>query len=212
MGRGRSQPTRGGQAWAPLAGPMAGQGPGRANGQRGRGWFCVFKNRLYPDHCYSMPLVVCIQESMLIDVNVLGHIFFVAVILFIDALFIVFISVILSLPMDDMIGTESGAHWSSNEEDMVQGVEKIAHMKTHAREWPAKRNQYPPPIPLLARSANLQGRMPWVLTRHYDHGKLILREEPVRHHEYFEAYREDSRLFSGSDLSRQFSILPIPCR
>ncbi|OWM90232.1 hypothetical protein CDL15_Pgr006553 [Punica granatum] len=99
-----------------------------------------------------------------------------------------------SLLMDDVIGTESGVYFSPNEEDSVLGVQKIAYRKNHAREWPAKRNELPPPIPLLVRTANLRGRMPWVMTRHYGHGKLILRVEPVRRHEYFEVYRGNGRL------------------
>ncbi|KAJ9167061.1 hypothetical protein P3X46_021740 [Hevea brasiliensis] len=56
-------------------------------------------------------------------------------------------------------------------------------------------NGFPPPIPLLARTGNLPSHMPWVLRRFYtDDGRLILREERVKHHEYFQAHRCNGRL------------------
>ncbi|CAK7347087.1 unnamed protein product [Dovyalis caffra] len=59
----------------------------------------------------------------------------------------------------------------------------------------AKKKEFPPPIPLLARTANLPSHMPWVLKRYYtSDGRLILREEKVRHHEYFRAHRSNGRL------------------
>ncbi|GMY17231.1 protein PFC0760c [Fagus crenata] len=55
--------------------------------------------------------------------------------------------------------------------------------------------EFPPPIPLLARTENLPCHMPWVLKRHYtSDGRLILTEEKVKHHEYFRAHRADGRL------------------
>ncbi|BFG19219.1 hypothetical protein CerSpe_054950 [Prunus speciosa] len=58
------------------------------------------------------------------------------------------------------------------------------------------KREYPPTIPLLAQTGNLRGRMPWILTKHYDHsnGRLVLKGEKVKHHEYFEVHREDGRL------------------
>ncbi|KAK7321149.1 hypothetical protein VNO77_31465 [Canavalia gladiata] len=54
---------------------------------------------------------------------------------------------------------------------------------------------FPPPIPLLARTQNLASHMPWVLKRYYtSEGRLILKEEKVRHHEYFQAHRANGRL------------------
>ena len=54
---------------------------------------------------------------------------------------------------------------------------------------------FPPPIPLLARTQNLASHMPWVLKRYYtSEGRLILKEEKVRHHEYFRAHRANGRL------------------
>ena len=58
-----------------------------------------------------------------------------------------------------------------------------------------RQREFPPPIPLLARTENLPCHMPWVLKRHYtSDGRLILTEERVKHHEYFRAHRADGRL------------------
>nr|XP_029117019.1 uncharacterized protein LOC114912866 [Elaeis guineensis] len=55
--------------------------------------------------------------------------------------------------------------------------------------------RFPPPIPLLARTANLSCHMPWVLKRTYkEDGSLVLKEVRVKHHEYFRACRENGRL------------------
>ncbi|PIA48014.1 hypothetical protein AQUCO_01400540v1 [Aquilegia coerulea] len=57
-----------------------------------------------------------------------------------------------------------------------------------------KKKEFPPPIPLLARTGNLPCHMPWVLKRCYTNGRLVLREVPVKHHEYFKADRSNGRL------------------
>ncbi|TYI21582.1 hypothetical protein ES332_A06G046900v1 [Gossypium tomentosum] len=68
------------------------------------------------------------------------------------------------------------------------------------REIRVKRGQrckkeFPPPIPSLARTENQPPHMPWVLQRYYTNdGRLILREEKVKHHEYFRAHRSNGRL------------------
>lgn len=62
------------------------------------------------------------------------------------------------------------------------------------RKCCGKARHYPPPIPSLARTGSLPGRMPWVMTRQYSDGKLILRQERARHQEYMESHREDGRL------------------
>lgn len=60
---------------------------------------------------------------------------------------------------------------------------------------PRGKTEFPPPIPLLARTENLTSHMPWVLRRHYTtDGRLILTEERVKHHEYFRAHRSNGRL------------------
>ncbi|XP_041013526.1 uncharacterized protein LOC121256717 [Juglans microcarpa x Juglans regia] len=105
-----------------------------------------------------------------------------------------------SIMLDDLIGTESGVYLSSNE-DEIKGLEKSDGRKhdhkpnqRYRAHAGTRSNHYPPPIPLLAQTGNLPGRMPWVFTRHYGDGKLILKVERVKHHEYLEAHRENGRL------------------
>ncbi|KAK3230805.1 hypothetical protein Dsin_002686 [Dipteronia sinensis] len=58
-----------------------------------------------------------------------------------------------------------------------------------------KERDIPPPISLLARTENLSSHMPFVLKRYYPgDGRLILREEKVKHHEYFKAHRSNGHL------------------
>lgn len=56
--------------------------------------------------------------------------------------------------------------------------------------------EYPPPIPGLAKTENVQSsQMPWVMKRyHTSDGRLIIKEEKVKRFEYFETYRTDGRL------------------
>ncbi|KAG6786241.1 hypothetical protein POTOM_007838 [Populus tomentosa] len=68
------------------------------------------------------------------------------------------------------------------------------HREKREQRW-AKKKEFPPPIPLLARTENLPSHMPWILKRYYtSDGRLILREEKVRRHEYFRAHRSNGRL------------------
>jgi hypothetical protein len=87
-------------------------------------------------------------------------------------------------------------------EDEIKDLEKTADQPDYTRQHDDKlmidrrcamTRDYPPPIPPLAYG-NLTARMPYVLTRHYAHGKLILQVERVKHHGYFEARRENGRL------------------
>ncbi|XP_058759934.1 uncharacterized protein LOC131633243 [Vicia villosa] len=67
-------------------------------------------------------------------------------------------------------------------------------MKSSVRSCEKKR-EFPPPIPCLAQTQNLASHMPYVLKRYYtDEGRLIIKEEKVKHHEYFHAHRENGRL------------------
>ncbi|XVE60428.1 hypothetical protein DITRI_Ditri05aG0127900 [Diplodiscus trichospermus] len=97
--------------------------------------------------------------------------------------------------MDDMLGTESGVYMSPNALEVPE-IDQKANVYNHDKRKLGRemRGEYPPPIPLLARTGNLPGHMPWILARHYSNGRLILKEEKVKHHEYFEAYRENGRL------------------
>ncbi|KAI3465060.1 hypothetical protein Pfo_021723 [Paulownia fortunei] len=61
--------------------------------------------------------------------------------------------------------------------------------------WDVAEKEYPPPIPLLARTENLPSHMPWVMKRYYtSDGRLVIKEEKVKHHEYFQAHRSNGRL------------------
>lgn len=90
--------------------------------------------------------------------------------------------------MDDLIGTESGVVYLSASEYDIKVLEEH---KPYNSEYVNKLNHrcamtknFPPPVPPL----------PWVFTRHYTDGKLILEAERVKHYEYFEAHRENGRL------------------
>lgn len=78
---------------------------------------------------------------------------------------------------------------SSSKVEEIQGFSERCDMRDRRKEG------FPPPIPSLARTGNLSSHMPWVLRRFYtDDGRLILREERVKHHEYFQAHRCNGRL------------------
>ncbi|KAJ8772247.1 hypothetical protein K2173_027424 [Erythroxylum novogranatense] len=101
----------------------------------------------------------------------------------------------------DYIGVESCLDLkASNEEVFTQENSSYRSCvqrssKRIQRSSSRNRGEFPPPIPLLARTENLPCRMPWVLRRYYtSDGRLILREEKVRHHEYFRAHRSNGRL------------------
>ncbi|CAI8585516.1 unnamed protein product [Vicia faba] len=67
-------------------------------------------------------------------------------------------------------------------------------MRTPIRNREKKR-EFPPPIPCLAQTQNLASHISYVLKKYYtDEGRLIIKEEKVKHHEYFHASRENGRL------------------
>lgn len=75
---------------------------------------------------------------------------------------------------------------SSDENKMKSSIRNNSH---------DKKRDFPPPIPCLAQTQNLASHMPYVLKRYYtDEGRLIIKEEKVKHHEYFHAHRENGRL------------------
>ncbi|PON63490.1 The fantastic four family [Parasponia andersonii] len=100
------------------------------------------------------------------------------------------------LILDDLIGTDSGVHNMIMSLSYEQRISDQSHKGwNNGRERAAKRERhYPPPIPLLAQTGNLAGRMPWILTRDYSDGRLLLNVQRVQHHEYFKAHRENGRL------------------
>lgn len=107
--------------------------------------------------------------------------------------------------IEDCIGNESCAHlmplleWSKGAADDEAVPVERSMMTRRTPRWETKERrkekEYPPLIPLLARTENLHSHMPWILKRTYTgDGRLILREVRVRHHEYFKAHRQDGRL------------------
>ncbi|KAK3012144.1 hypothetical protein RJ639_012143 [Escallonia herrerae] len=101
----------------------------------------------------------------------------------------------------DLIGTENGVYMTLKEDTIIppDGEKARLHFtsrqsKPRNQKLERKKKEYPPPIPLLAQTGNLPSRMPWILTRHYIDGRLILKEARLKHHEYFEPTRENGRL------------------
>ncbi|KAG5111044.1 hypothetical protein JHK82_040267 [Glycine max] len=101
---------------------------------------------------------------------------------------------------DDYIGTESCTDLQ-NIDHVIDNHQSFksndAGNKTKVKNnIKMKENKvFPPPIPLLARTQNLASHMPWVLKRYYtNEGRLILKEEKVKHHEYFRAHSANGRL------------------
>ncbi|KAJ8762921.1 hypothetical protein K2173_023050 [Erythroxylum novogranatense] len=99
----------------------------------------------------------------------------------------------------DYIGVESCLDLKTNYNEEVLAQQSYSHrnyVQRRNKRWLSRTNsELPPPITLLARTENLPCRMPWVLKRYYtSDGRLILREEKVRHHEYFKAHRSNGRL------------------
>ncbi|CAN6880795.1 hypothetical protein F2Q69_00027322 [Brassica cretica] len=108
-----------------------------------------------------------------------------------------------SSAVGDYIGTEScfDVLSADEENDVVSPQEPLNRFRYGGRRREerearaAAAREIPPPIPLLAQTENLLPHMPWVLKRVVtSDGRLILREEKVRHHEYFRAHRSNGRL------------------
>lgn len=98
----------------------------------------------------------------------------------------------------DYIGLESCVDLRDNEEELSSGNGGCGGVGKHGRRdrsWGTKKKEFPPPIPWLAQTENLLSHMPWVMRRyHTSDGRLIIREEKVKHHEYFRAHRANGRL------------------
>ncbi|XP_024008899.1 uncharacterized protein LOC112084130 [Eutrema salsugineum] len=108
-----------------------------------------------------------------------------------------------SSAVGDYIGTEScfDVLSADEENDVSSASEPLSRYRYGGRRREerearaAAAREFPPPIPLLAQTENLLPHMPWVLKRVVtSDGRLILREEKVRHHEYFRANRSNGRL------------------
>lgn len=132
-----------------------------------------------------------------------------------------------SLLSGDYIGMESSVDVQKDREEdqVVQNDEEEEAeegqggnfrqrlMGRREQKWAMRNKEFPPPIPLLARTENLPSHMPWVLKRHYtSDGRLILTEEKVRHHEYFRAHRSNGRLtLQLVPLDDEVLIAPVAC-
>ncbi|KAM7253104.1 hypothetical protein ACFE04_025722 [Oxalis oulophora] len=95
--------------------------------------------------------------------------------------------------LGECIGTESCLDLKENltfDDDVT-----VCRKPVPRRRKTAEVRDYPPPIPLLARTGNQSSHMPWVLKREYTKdGRLVLIEEKVKHHEYFKTERCDGHL------------------
>ncbi|XP_058092133.1 uncharacterized protein LOC131238022 [Magnolia sinica] len=94
--------------------------------------------------------------------------------------------------VDIAIGNANGIGIEKEKEEKPRAV---FHGRYRRRRSFQEEKEYPPPIPLLARTGNLPCHMPWVLKRSYiDNGRLIIQEVKVKHHEFFRAHRANGRL------------------
>ncbi|XP_057439962.1 protein FAF-like, chloroplastic [Lotus japonicus] len=98
--------------------------------------------------------------------------------------------------LDDYIGTESCYDLQNeNDNNNVIDVKDKSNAESSSIRKCKEKRVFPPPIPFLARTQNLASHMPWVLKRYTtSEGRLILKEEKVKRHEYFRTHREDGRL------------------
>lgn len=100
----------------------------------------------------------------------------------------------------DYIGVESCLDLKNNDDifkssSEVEKSQGFCLRRSKRDQSCAVKKEFPPPITSLARTGNLSSHMPWVLRRYYtDDGRLIIREERVKHHEYFQAHRSNGRL------------------
>ncbi|EOA36454.1 hypothetical protein CARUB_v10011015mg [Capsella rubella] len=96
----------------------------------------------------------------------------------------------------DVLSADEGSDVVSAASEPVKSRFRYGGRRREEREArAAAAREFPPPIPLLAQTGNLLPHMPWVLKRVVtSDGRLILREEKVRHHEYFRANRSNGRL------------------
>lgn len=79
-------------------------------------------------------------------------------------------------------------------EDQEEEVGNAFHGVNIKKASLREEREFPPPIPLLAQTGNLQCHMPWVLRRSYENRHLVIRLVRVKHHEFFRAHRSGGRL------------------
>lgn len=108
-----------------------------------------------------------------------------------------------ALDLGDCIGAESCVDLKSSLSDLEQEIlSPTIHDNRRCRrrdklseKMKREKTDYPPPIPWLARTGKLPSHMPWIMKRYpMSDGRLIIREEKVKRHEYFQAFRSDGRL------------------
>ncbi|KAF4354558.1 hypothetical protein F8388_022280 [Cannabis sativa] len=122
-----------------------------------------------------------------------------------------------SLVDDVIMGTDSGVHILSSHSNYDEEETMMMNRNTKKKEKNENTNKntnynsrvkkkkehpcYPPPIsmaPMVAGTRNLGSTdaiiMPWVLTRHNEDGRLILKGHRVQHHRYLECHRHNGRL------------------
>ena len=104
-----------------------------------------------------------------------------------------------SSPSGDYIGLESCVDLRDDDDDdelsSGNGGSERRGRRDRSREMNTMKREFPPPIPWLAQTGNLLSHMPWVMKRyHTSDGRLIIRVEKVKHHEYFRAHRANGRL------------------
>ncbi|CAA3002076.1 Hypothetical predicted protein [Olea europaea subsp. europaea] len=97
--------------------------------------------------------------------------------------------------LGDYIGVESCVEMKTDLDTDVAGRNICLNNRRLIMRRDTAEKNYPPPIPWLARTANFPSHMPWVMKKYYmSDGRLIIREEKVERHEYFEAHRSNGRL------------------
>lgn len=79
-------------------------------------------------------------------------------------------------------------------EDQDEEVSNAFHGVNIKRASLREEREFPPPIPLLAQTGNLQCQMPWVLRRSYENRRLVIHLVRVKHHEFFRTHRSGGRL------------------
>ncbi|OIV97906.1 hypothetical protein TanjilG_12663 [Lupinus angustifolius] len=101
----------------------------------------------------------------------------------------------LPLNNDEYIGTESCIDLQ-NEIDFNHFDKSKTNTSVLIKSGSKKKEkrEFPPTIPLLVGSHN-NNNMLWIMKRYYtSDGRLVLKEEKVKYHEYFRAHRANGRL------------------
>ncbi|XP_047306622.1 uncharacterized protein LOC124910041 [Impatiens glandulifera] len=101
---------------------------------------------------------------------------------------------VCSSEIGDYIGTESCIDLMSSLDEVKSAPGPGGRVRLTRSESKPKK-EFPPPIPMLARTENLSPHMPWTLKRYYSgDGRLIIKEVRVPHHDYFKVNRSGGRL------------------